>query len=154
MRSSTLRWARPNERKLFDLRLITRCEYERSCGWWVRVERLSGYRRSKMFSDSKFGGRQGALESAVRFRDEAEAEAPPKLPKPGRPRRLPRGYIRKAQRCRNVNGARVYYQAWIAYYFTAEGRHLETSYSCLKWGSDEARAKAEAWLRRTRLEAK
>ena len=148
MKLSTLRWARPKE-KLYDLRLITRCEYDRSFGWWVRVERLGGYRRSKLFSDSTYGGRQGALEAALRFRDTAEAEAPSKLPKPGRPRKNPGGRLYKAQKSRLVKGKRVFYEAWIAYRFPQDGRRAETSWSCTKWGSKVAREKAQAWLTRS-----
>lgn len=142
---STLRWIEPHELKRYDLRLITRCQYERSRGWWVRVERV-GFRRARFFSDRRCGGRLAALDAAVLFRDAAEAEAPAKRPKPAPPHK-PKGRIYLARKTYLlVRGKRVFYDAWIAYYLPPNGRRSETSYSCAKWGSKLARAKAESWL--------
>jgi hypothetical protein len=150
-RNSTLRWALPAELKC-DLRLVSRCEYERTRGWWVRVTRLlGGYRRTRLFSDGRYGGRQAALEAALLFRDAALAEAPPPMLKPGRPRRSPAGRIYRGRKTVVRRGKRVFYDVWNAYYFPPGAQHHKTtSYSCVKWGSEEARAKARAWLRQER----
>jgi hypothetical protein len=47
-------------------------------GWYVRVQ-FGHQARKKFFSDRLHGGRQAALERAIRFRDRAEREL-------GRPR--------------------------------------------------------------------
>ncbi|HWP45194.1 MAG TPA: AP2 domain-containing protein [Blastocatellia bacterium] len=87
-------------------------ESRNTYGWYVRVT-FNGQQRSKFFSDEANGGRKKALEKAIEYRNQAEAEL-------GRPRtdrtvvgRSPRnrsgiiGVQRKTRVYVNANGEKV-----------------------------------------------
>lgn len=65
-----------------DRRYITRMDYSRSTGWWVRIyhsDPTPGVPRiavSKFFRDTFWGGVDAALEAARRWRDEMLVEYP------------------------------------------------------------------------------
>ena len=58
-----------------SLKHITRLDYQKTHGWWVRIRRKSNP-CSKLFSDGVYGGREKALEAAIAWRDEKLAHAP------------------------------------------------------------------------------
>jgi hypothetical protein len=107
-------------------------------GWWVRVQRID-CKVSRMFTDSKFGGRARALVAAKAYRDEVLREAP----EPRNARVEPgHGYIRR----RVING-RVVFRGWIR----LEGmRCSRTVWHADVHGLKAAKAGAEAWLERHR----
>ena len=51
---------------------ITRYEFNRTNGWWVRIYR-KGALKSKLFSDKSHGGKRKALLAAREWRDEVLA---------------------------------------------------------------------------------
>ena len=99
-------------------------------GWQVR-HRRDGQRLSKFFADARHGGRDGALDAAITYRDELFASLPAPEPKP-----------RKAWSNTGVVGLsvrekaegtrpRLYVQLnWM----DAEGKRKASSYSVEKWG--------------------
>ena len=58
-----------------SLKHITRLDYQKTHGWWVRIRRKSNP-CSKLFSDGVHGGRDKALEAASAWRDEQLKAAP------------------------------------------------------------------------------
>jgi hypothetical protein len=60
-------------------RNITRMDYARSHGYWVRFEYLS-HPISKMFSDGRYGGKRKALKAAIKYRNEV-IDTPPEAPR-------------------------------------------------------------------------
>lgn len=57
-------------RRTANTRFISRLDYARSKGWWVRIILESKPLVAKLFSDNKFGGRTSALRAARAWRDE------------------------------------------------------------------------------------
>lgn len=55
------------------MRFITRMDYGRTCGWWVRISAQGKNLASKLFSDLKHGGKDSALAEAKAWRDQQEA---------------------------------------------------------------------------------
>ena len=49
------------------------CPERKTVGWYVRV-RLKNVTKSKFFSDSKYGGKESALEAALEHRNQMEKE--------------------------------------------------------------------------------
>ncbi|MDZ4701489.1 MAG: hypothetical protein SH809_17385 [Rhodothermales bacterium] len=58
-----------------SLQHITRLDYQKTHGWWVRIRRKSNP-CSKLFSDGVHGGKEEALAKAVAWRDEKLKDAP------------------------------------------------------------------------------
>ncbi len=58
-----------------SLKHITRLDYQKTHGWWVRIRRKSNP-SSKLFSDGVYGGRDKALEAALAWRDDKLTAAP------------------------------------------------------------------------------
>ncbi len=58
-----------------SIKHITRLDYQKTHGWWVRIRRKSNP-CSKLFSDGIYGGRDKALEAATIWRDEKLSLAP------------------------------------------------------------------------------
>ncbi len=58
-----------------SLKHITRLDYQKTHGWWVRIRRKSNP-CSKLFSDGVYGGRDQALQAAIQWRDEKLVNAP------------------------------------------------------------------------------
>lgn len=58
-----------------SLKHITRLDYQKTHGWWVRIRRKSNP-CSKLFSDGVYGGRDKALNAAIAWRNEKLADAP------------------------------------------------------------------------------
>jgi hypothetical protein len=48
---------------------ISRIDSKHTHGWYVRVYANGGVLKSKLFSDRLFGGKQQALDNAIKFRD-------------------------------------------------------------------------------------
>jgi len=129
---------------------ITRFDYGKTHGWWVRFQRSteSGTKRvvSKMFSDAVHGGKRKALRAAVEWRDQTAATI-----KPAR-RRTTRvsGYVKRVEITRRV-GVSPVYLAWIR---MPNGQAASTSFSIEKWGAQEAKRRCQLYLARKRREAK
>lgn len=100
-------------------------------GWQVRVRR-DGRRLSKFFADARHGGRDGALEAAMDYRDRLLDQ----LPEPdARPRKAwsNTGVVGLSVREKQEAGGegKVYVQLnWI----DADGKRRGASYSVEKWG--------------------
>ena len=58
-----------------SLKHITRLDYQKTHGWWVRIRRKSNP-CSKLFSDGVYGGRDKAQKVAMAWRDEQLSSAP------------------------------------------------------------------------------
>lgn len=134
-----------------DLRNITRLDYERAHGWWVRIYRTDGAGDknclSQMFSDGVHGGKRKALSKARAWRDEMLALLPAK--KESGVRKPPGyGYVKRVEIKRRV-GYSLVYRAWVR----LEGRRAaQTSYSVGVWGDQGARLRAQRWLARQQRE--
>lgn len=128
---------------------ITRFDYGKTHGWWVRFQRSteSGTKRvvSKMFSDAVHGGKMRALRAAIAWRDQTAATI-----RPARRRTaLGIGYVKRVEIARRV-GASPVYLAWIR---MPDGRAASTSFSIDKWGAREAKRRCQLYLARKRREA-
>lgn len=99
-------------------------------GWQVRLRR-EGERHTKFFADARHGGRDGALEAAVAYRDRLLTEA---ADTPPRPRRAwsNTGVVGLSVREKEEGGeTRPYVQInWIG----EDGKRRAASYSVGKWG--------------------
>jgi hypothetical protein len=128
---------------------ITRFDYGKTHGWWVRFQRSTdaGIKRvvSKMFSDAVHGGKTKALKAAVAWRNQTAATI-----RPAR-RRTPRasGYVKRVELTRRV-GVSPVYLAWIR---MPDGRAASTSFSIEKWGERGAKRRCQLYLARKRREA-
>jgi hypothetical protein len=129
---------------------ITRFDYGKTHGWWVRFQRSTeaGTKRvlSKMFSDAVHGGKAKALRAAIAWRDRTSASI-----RPARRRRMPPsyGYVRRTELARRAGTSPVYL-AWIR---MPNGRAASTSFSIAKWGVREAKRRCALYLARKRREA-
>jgi hypothetical protein len=130
---------------------ITRFDYGKTHGWWVRFQRSTESGRrvvSKMFSDAVHGGKRKALRAAVGWRDQTLAALRPSDSARAR-RAVERGYVKRAELARRV-GTWPVYIAWIR---MPDGRAASTSFSIARWGAREAKRRCELYLARKRREA-
>lgn len=129
-----------------SLKNITRLDYTRTHGYWVRFEGKSPV--SKMFSDGVFGGKRKALKAAQAFRDEwikshdvTRRKGSCAPPGPGK--------VTKRYCFQRKSWTLV----WEAYIKVRPGPgHAITRYSINKWGSREAKRLCEVWLEQKRKE--
>lgn len=146
-------------------RYVTRMDYARSHGWWVRIY-LSGACLSKLFSDGVHGGRLAALRRALDWRDAKLLDHGLSIPAPGRYRTRgvdrPHGgkrrnntgcsgvqYVRK--KCWTRHGGQLYGPYWKEDYvvsFQSQRVAQRTSVSIKKYG------KRFAFLRALEIRAK
>lgn len=141
-----------------DLHHITRIDIEPSDeypdrhsthGWQVRARR-NGTRHSKFFSDSKHGGKEAAVEAAIKYRDELLKD----LPEPdSTPRKAwsNTGVVGLSVREKEESsGTNLYVQLnWMS----AEGTRRAASFSVNKWGLRRALWNGCLRLYRERSEA-
>lgn len=132
------------------MRAITRFDYGKTHGWWVRFQRGVGSEKSvtsALFSDAKWSGKRKALDAAKKWRNRTEREVgKPVLPKPEVPPGY--GYVRRAdvkQRVRHTT-------CWVAWLRIEDKRCQSTKFSVETHGNQEARRRAEAWLEQKRRE--
>ncbi len=111
-----------------QIRNITRYEYNRTNGWWVRVIH-DGKVKSKLFSDNQHGGKVRALLAAIDYRD-------------GLLRDLPKARNRGGLSVEKVDGE------WLC---IARFRSKTMNSSLDKHGQ-KAIDRCEAWLDRQRTE--
>ena len=129
---------------------ITRFDYGKTHGWWVRFQRSTeaGTKRvvSKMFSDAVHGGKAKALRAAIAWRNQTAATI-----RPARRTRIRTGsgYVKRVLIARRVGIAPVY-MAWIR---LPNGRAASTSFSIEKWGAQEAKRRCQLYLARKRRES-
>ncbi|MBL6966637.1 MAG: hypothetical protein ISR60_08780 [Anaerolineales bacterium] len=139
---------------------ITRMDYKKAVGWYVRIK-FKGVEHRKFFSDGAWGGYDDALESAIEWRDEKELE----IGKPRTERRIQSNPnnalgVTGIQRIWRKTGAtypdgslkpnytEVYYVTWCPN--TRERK--ATTISIQKYGEKEAWRKAVALRRRKEIE--
>jgi hypothetical protein len=138
-----------HKQTLNAFRNITRCDYGRTHGWWVRFQRLlEGKKKvhSKLFSDGVCGGRGKALKAAQAWRDEQERLVPARS---YRALQIGLGRIRRARRKRADGSS---YPVWAAWIMLKGGRLAAASYAVHVWGDVEAKKKVIAWYKRKRRE--
>ena len=132
---------------------ITRLDYPRSKGWWVRFQIGNKSKvLSKLFSDGPHGGKRKALTAAKIWADEmrptvAYRRPPRQSAGPGPGRIVERRYF-YADRSGDI----VAYRAVMAWILVAPGKLAATRWSIDKWGRAEARKRCEEWLARKRRE--
>lgn len=137
---------KPGKQHSPALKNITRFDYRKTHGYWVRFEGAAP--TTKLFSDGVYGGKRNALKAAQEFRDEWVATHD--LTR-RRARRAPPGpgTLRRKWHWQRKSWSLV----WEAYIkVTPERGHAATRYSIEKWGSAEAKRRCEAWLERKRKE--
>jgi hypothetical protein len=125
---------------------ITRFDYGKTHGWWVRFQRSTeaGTKRvvSKMFSDAVHGGKAKARRAAIAWRDKTAATiSPSRRTQRGR---TAYGYVKRVELARRV-GVWPVYLAWLR---LPDGRAASTTYSIQKWGAREAKRLSELYLAR------
>jgi len=118
-----------------SLRNITRFEFGRTQGWWVRIRRR-GRQVQAFFSDGKHGGRKAALREARRQRDRWLRT----LPEPIDPRR-------KKPSLRVYRDDSSGHPAWRVHIRFPGGGVASTSRSITLYGTREARRLCERWGR-------
>jgi hypothetical protein len=137
---------KPGKQHSPALKNITRFDYRKTHGYWVRFEGAAPI--TKLFSDGVYGGKRNALKAAQEFRDEWVATHD--LTR-RRARRAPPGpgTLRRKWHWQRKSWSLV----WEAYIkVTPERGHAATRYSIDKWGSAEAKRRCELWLERKRKE--
>jgi hypothetical protein len=137
---------KPGKQHSPALKNITRFDYRKTHGYWVRFEGAAP--TTKLFSDGVYGGKRNALKAAQEFRDEWVATHD--LTR-RRARRAPPGpgTLRRKWHWQRKSWSLV----WEAYIkVTPERGHAATRYSIDKWGSAEAKRRCESWLERKRKE--
>jgi hypothetical protein len=137
---------KPGKQHSPALKNITRFDYRKTHGYWVRFEGAAPI--TKLFSDGVYGGKRNALKAAQEFRDEWVATHD--LTR-RRARRAPPGpgTLRRKWHWQRKSWSLV----WEAYIkVTPERGHAATRYSIDKWGSAEAKRRCESWLERKRKE--
>ncbi len=114
-------------------------------GWQVRIQ-SKGVRYGRFFSDRLWGGRDGSLEAAIRYRDRlvsrihrVQAEGAISA----RSRQIPdprnRSGVVGVSRVVQRSAAGVEYHFWQASWTNVEGKRVVMRYSVLKYGDDRAR---------------
>ncbi len=130
---------------------ITRYEYGRSNAWWVRFQvGDKSSITSAFFSDSAYGGKRKSLRAAKLWRDlvapsiyRQRKPRPYQGPGPGR--------VWKQEVSFTRDGWVYTYPAWCAW-IRVGPKMCATKWSVTKHGDSQARAKAEAWLKRKQAE--
>lgn len=133
-----------------DLRNITRLDYERARGWWVRIYRTEdGQTRciSRGFSDGVHGGKNKALAAARKWRDAKLATVRPVIKGGRRGTPVGYGYVRRTDVSRRKTVAPVFI-AWLK----TDGGPKSTTRSIDVWGVAGAKRECEKWLARERRE--
>jgi hypothetical protein len=120
---------RPRRQRTSRYRNITRFDYGNTHGYFVRLS-WKHDRRSKFFSDGKYGDRLAALAAAIAWRDQTCEEMG--KPNANAPTRKDLGIHRRTKEGRDVFEATWY----------EDGRHRRTSFSVRKHGVKQARALA------------
>ncbi|HMO13729.1 MAG TPA: AP2/ERF family transcription factor [Pirellulaceae bacterium] len=135
------------KRRSFSLRNISRVETLSSagnfnCGWQVRLQRR-GQRFDRYFADSLYNGKRAALSAAKAYRDYLlkvtrsftvkELAQYPSI-------RNNSGVVgvRSATQVEYRGGYEFTYHFWVAQWTDADGRRRTRSFSCDKYGEDEA----------------
>ncbi len=136
----------------YSFRNITRFDYKRTYGWWVRFQRMfPGETRkrvvSRFFSDGAYGSRMGALRAAQAWRDDQEPRLPPVRKRARHALRRGMGRLRLTTRLR-ADGTR--YAVWAVWILLDGGRLAAASYALHVWGAPEAKNKAILWFKQMR----
>ncbi|ARA93434.1 MAG: hypothetical protein D6685_03720 [Bacteroidetes bacterium] len=109
-------------------------------GWQVRITRHR-VRHTKFFSDSRYGGSEGALEAAIAYRDEQIKLLPDPLPGAK--------LAAQARSTSGVPGIRLTLDRGIARVeadaVTSEGKRQVRTFSLRRWGLRKALWKACTW---------
>ena len=127
------------------MRYITRMDYARTLGWWVRIYARSAVVASKLFSDAKSGNADKALVAAKRWRNQqeklfAEAISETRTPKGQRKHRTDSRSVSRfigVAPCVCWRGKRPYVQAWRCAWPTPKGQRY-TRFSVAELGYEQA----------------
>lgn len=132
---------------------ITRVDRNRMHGYLPRVQRVEKAKQkptvaSQLFSDSKYGGKQGARAAARQF-VVAALETLPRRNTDRQPKKAGYGYSRRTTYpYKSRAGVVERRPVCEAVYKFASGKRAETRYSIGKSGAAGAQFKADAWLAR------
>lgn len=126
-----------NSATVKDLRYITRVDYDRAAGWWVRFKQRTPQATTKLFSDATHGGKNKALAAALEFRDSLLRKYP-KTHYGQKP--VPKLVLRW-----RTQGP-WQYQEWRAE-FQSQGQRLVRTFSVNRYGITGAEKRAKAWLK-------
>jgi hypothetical protein len=118
--------SRPRRQRTSRYRNITRFDYGNTHGYFVRLS-WQHDKRSKFFSDGKYGDRLAALAAAIAWRDQTAGEMG--KPNANAPARKDLGIHRRTK-----DGRDVFEATWYE-----DGRHRRTSFSVRKHGAKQAR---------------
>lgn len=114
---------------------ITRFDYHHTHGWWFRMSHDFNKKFSKLFSDSKYGGRDNALKAAIVFRAKYIArESATK-----RPTKSNRLHFKRSKF--NLIGVRLLEQKNNLYWASSimvDGKQKVRMWSIHKWGYEMA----------------
>lgn len=135
---------------------ITRMDYARTHGWWVRIYRTDEQGQkichAKHFGDAVNGGRGPALLAARAWRDKTRKALPAPRRRNGRSGNggvsPGHGYVRR----RDLMRRKERHPAMVAWLRIEGRRGKTTSYSVAKWGERKAKRLALEWLEAERAE--
>lgn len=138
------------DKKPDELRNIQRLDYERkkggsgkTVGWFVRFQR-GGKTIRRTFSDSKYGGKDKALEAAKKLRDEIEqhyADTPYVGYHTKKSNKNTSGVIgvyKDESITRRKSGKTYIYKLWTAHWVDKNGQHKYKRFSISRFGEAEA----------------
>ena len=144
-----------------SVRYITRMDYARTRGWWVRVWRgATEPIISKMFSDGVHDGKQNAFRAAVRFRNQhattQQIQRVRRMPLAhsrawrAKKSKLPLGISRTAYlKKQTKNGQSYWYpRDVIAAYYSFKGKQIRKEWNLATHDLDDAIDHAVAFRRR------
>lgn len=124
---------------------ITRMDYENVCGWSVRWSSSGIWENdttSKLFSDSKYGGKRRALNAAKKFRDEKYKSLKKEELLNNKLKRIVRRHSRNTSGIIGVRNSytirgNYIYEEWTAFGYK-DGKHWRKAYSINKYGDKGA----------------
>lgn len=148
-----------NPEKPYELRKITRIDIKGrkshnkgTHGWQVRFQSPSDKSKdiNQFFNDSKFGGKEKALEAAKHFRDAMEIEYDPEHPgslNTMRKTRNKSGFIgvHRTKRISRKKYGTYIYDVWQAHYPIEKNKHRSRAFSISKHGEEGALKLAIEW---------
>lgn len=142
---------KPSQRRsVSELRYIFRVERGGVRCWDVCIRRKRSTRAHKLFSDSKWGGKAGALRAAIKFRDNFLNDADEQDYALWRRKHIKRrdntsglrGVGRYAVRAGGQKKAYVTYM-WIAFWQDTAGKRRSRAFSIKRYGERRAKALAQ-----------
>lgn len=114
-----------------------------NCGWEVRLQRR-GRRFEKFFADNAFGGKRGALQKAKDYRDQLDASLKSYTVRELARRPSIRNSsglvgVRQTSQTETRGDYEYTYYFWVAQWTDGAGKRKTRSFSCHKYGEEEAK---------------